>query len=480
MKKHVNVAVIGAGHAGLNAIKEIRKRTDDWVLINGGPLGTTCARVGCMPSKVAIHLADTYKMRDRLGRYGVSGGESLELDSPAAMEHVRDLRDTFVDLVLANTTDEMDPEHLIQGYAEFIDANRLRVGDQEITADAIVVATGARSVVPSGWRERFGDGILTVDEIFEQETLPRSVAVIGLGPIGLEIGQALHRLGVSVTGIDHGERISRIQDPSVNRAAVDIFRREFPLWLGEEARVERCDGGFRVRAGGQEVVVEKLFLALGRRANVDKLRLERLGVPLDERSVPAHHPKTLRVGRTSVYLAGDATGGIANLQHAAAQGRIAGWNAVHRGKRRWQAHTPMAIVFSEPNIARVGKPFDELNERRTLVAEQRFGPVGRALIMGQNRGLLRVYAERGSGRLLGAAMVGPRCEHLAHLLAWAIEQRMTVERALSMPFYHPVIEEALQDVLLELHAAMRKPRGVKAPAWLDPRRALSPPAVNRA
>ncbi len=468
MQKHVDVAVIGAGHAGLNAIKEVRKVTDNWVLINGGPLGTTCARIGCMPSKVAIQLADTYKMRDKLKGYGVSGGDALALDRPAALEHVRDLRDTFVDLVLANTTDEMDAEHLIQDYAELLDAHRLRVGEREISADAIVVATGARSVVPNAWRAEFADGILTADDIFEQEELPASVAVIGLGPIGLEIGQALHRLGVAVTGVDHGQRLSRIQDPAVNRAAVDIFQREFPLWFGDEPRVERCDGGFRVRAGERETVVEKLFLALGRQPSLERLRLDRLGVPVDDHGVPSYDPETLRVGRTSVYMAGDAAGGIANLQRAAAQGRIAGFNAVHRRKRRWLAKTPMAIVFSEPNIATVGMPWSDFDERRMAVAQQRFGPVGRALIMGQNRGLLRVYAARRSGRILGASMVGPRCEHLAHLLAWAIEEKMTVERALEMPFYHPVIEEALQDALLELKAELAKARPGWVSGWLNP------------
>jgi dihydrolipoamide dehydrogenase len=415
-------------------------------------------------------------MRDKLARYGVSGGEALQLDRPAALEHVRDLRDTFVDLVLANTTDEMDDEHLINGYAELLDPHRLTVGGRELTADAIVVATGARSVVPEAWREPFGDGILTVDNVFEQAELPASVAVIGLGPIGVEIGQALHRLGVSVTGIDHGQRVCRIQDPAVNRATADILAREFPLWLGDEPSVERCEGGFRVRAGAREVVVEKLFLALGRRANLEHLRLDRLGVPMDGHGVPAYDPATLRIGRTPVYLAGDAAGGVANLQRAAAQGRIAGWNAVHRRKRRWRAHTPMAIVFTEPNIACVGMDWGGFDARRMVVTEQRFGPVGRALIMGQNRGLLRVYAERASGRILGAAMVGPRCEHLAHLLAWAIEQRMTVERALAMPFYHPVIEEALQDALLELRAELAKTgrdtRRWWGSGWRSPRAAL--------
>ncbi len=466
MGKRVDVAVIGAGHAGLNAVKEIRKVTDDWVLINGGPLGTTCARIGCMPSKVAIHLADTYKTRDRFGRYGVSGGDALQLDRPAALEHVRDLRDTFVDLVLANTTDEMDAAHLIDGYAEVLDAHRLRVGGEEIHADAMIIATGARSVVPPTWAADFADGILTVDNVFEQTELPTSVAVIGLGPIGLEIGQALHRLGVAVTGFDHGERLSRIQDPAVNRAAVDIFRREFPLWLGHEPEISRCDGGFRVRAGGQEVVVEKLFLALGRHPNLQHLCLDRLGVPLGAHGVPAFDPQTLRVGRTQIYLAGDAAGGIANLQRAAAQGRIAGWNAVHRRKRRWQRLTTMAIVFSEPNIACVGLEWHDFDAQRMVVAQQRFGPVGRALIMGQNRGLMRVYAHRRTGRLLGAAMVGPRCEHLAHLLAWAIEQQLTVPQALAMPFYHPVIEEALQDALLELQAQLTMPPRPSVFGWL--------------
>ncbi|WPL18721.1 Mercuric reductase [Thiorhodovibrio winogradskyi] len=450
MEIHVDVAVIGAGHAGLNAVKEVRKITDRWVLINGGPLGTTCARIGCMPSKVAIHLAESYKARDRFSRYGVSGGEHLELDRAEAFEHVRDLRDTFVDLVLANTTDEMSEEQLIDGFAEFLSSGAVRVGERVVHAGAFIIATGARSVVPPVWKTAFGEGLLTVDTLFDQEALPESIAVIGLGPIGVEIGQALARLGIRVTGFDHGTRLARLTDPRVSEAAVDVIGREMPIHLGHEPRVEPVEGGFRVRAGAAEVQVEKLFLALGRQPNLSALKLERLGVALDERGIPIHDPHTLQLGQLPIYLAGDANGQIANLQRAAEQGRIAGYNATHRLPRRYRHKTPMSIIFSEPNIAFVGLRFAELDQSSTAVATQGFGPVGRALIMGQNRGLLRVYAAHQDGRLLGAEMVGPRCEHIAHLMAWAVETKMTVNQALEMPFYHPVIEEALQDALLEL------------------------------
>ena len=460
MTRSVEVAVIGAGHAGLNAIKEIRKLTDDYVLINGGELGTTCARFGCMPSKVAIHLAETFKQRDRFGRYGIEGGDGLALNQSTALEHVRDLRDTFVDLVLANTTDEMDDRHLLEGFAKFEDANTLTVDGRRIKTAKTIIATGAHSFVPSAWRADYGDGILTVDNLFDLESLPESVAVIGLGPIGIEIGQALHRMGVSVHGFEKGDRIARISDPAVSQATVETLRREFPISIGQAPLIDREEDGFRVRTEQLDARVEKLFVALGRKANIANLQLDRLGL-LNEPAELPFNPQTLQIGRLPLYLAGDATGGVASLQRAAEQGRIAGYNAVHSKPAKLREKTPMSIIFTEPNIAFVGTDWDSLDPQKVAVAQRRFGPNGRALIMGQNRGLLRVYANRRDQRLVGASMVGPRVEHLAHLLGWAVEERMTVERALEMPFYHPVIEEALQEALEDLRAELSKPRPVE-------------------
>ena len=452
MKRYVDVAVIGAGHAGLNAIKEIRKVTENYVLINGGQLGTTCARIGCMPSKVALHLAETYNHRKHYQKLGIKGAENMRLDIPEAMDRIRELRDMFVDLILANTTDDMG-EALIEGYAEFIDAQTLRVGDQSIHTNATVIATGARSFVPPEWRE-FGDGILTVEKFFEQETLPGSIAVLGLGPIGIELAQALHRLGVRVVGIERSDRIARIADPAINRVAINIIARDFPLWLGTGVSIERQGAGFRVQVGDRATDVEKLFVATGRQPNIDGLCLERLGVATGHQGVPLYNPYTMQLDQLPIYIAGDAAGGLGTLQKAADEGRIAGYNAARRYATKFRPKTQMSIVFCDPNVASVGALWSELGDGASAVGEVRFGPVGRAVITGRNRGILRIYADKESSRILGAAMVGAHCEHLAHLVAWAVEKEMTVTDALRMPYYHPVFEEAIQDALYELDRQM--------------------------
>jgi dihydrolipoamide dehydrogenase len=448
MERTVDVALIGAGSAGLYALAKVRRATKSFVLINGGDLGTTCARVGCMPSKVAIQVAKDFHSRHRLERYGVTGWDALEVDPSEAMEHVRDLRDIFVDRVISGSTDQMD-EEFIQGYAEFVEPNVLKVGGRVIRAKKIILATGSRPYVPSAWKA-FGDRVLTTDTLFEQEDLPPSIAVLGLGIIGVEMGQSLHRLGLNVTGIDKLTAIGGLQDPEVNKVAIETLGREFPMWLGYPATVERENGKLRVSAREHSVQVDKILASLGRVPNLDGMGIDKLGVELDERGVPKFNPHTMQVGDLPVFIAGDVTGDKAILHEAGDEGRIAGYNAVHNELVAFSRRVSLAITFTDPNIATVGTPWSELDQDQLATGEVRFGSVGRAIIIGKNRGLLRIYGDRSSGRILGASMIAPEGEHLAHLLALSIQQRLTVFDLLKMPFYHPVMEEALQAALYDL------------------------------
>jgi dihydrolipoamide dehydrogenase len=454
-ERTVDVAIIGSGTAGLNAMAQVRKAGKGFVLINGGEAGTTCARVGCMPSKALIQVAEDYHRRTHLGKYGIDGHEEMTLDIPEAMAHVQDLRDTFVDRVLTNSTDDMPEDLFIQDYARFLEPTLLQVGEQRIRAGAVVIATGSTPLVPAAWRE-LGDLILTTDTLFELEDLPRSVAVVGLGTIGLELGQSLHRLGVEVTGFDQQLHIGGTRDPEVNRAALEIMRKEFPIHLGATAEIDSDGDGLRVQAGEHVVSVERVLCSIGRVPNIGGLGLETLGVPLDARGLPEYDSRTMQVGDLPVFMAGDANGDRQILHEAGDEGRIAGFNAARGERRAFRRKTSLHINFCDPNICAVGARCDALDPDSTVVGQIRFAPVGRALIMGKNRGVLRVYADKADGRLRGAEMIGPKGEHLAHLICWSIEQGLTVGRLLRMPFYHPVIEEALQAALYDAYSKVEQ------------------------
>ena len=446
-ERYVDVAIIGSGTAGLNAMGQVRRAGKSFVLINGGEPGTTCARVGCMPSKALIQVADDLHAVGRLPRYGVTGGENPRPDGPRVLEHVRHIRDTLVDRVLSNSTDGMAADVFIQDYARLLEPTLIAVGDQRIRAGAVVIATGSRPLVPEAWRA-FGDRIVTSDDLFEQDDLPAAVAVIGLGVIGLELGQALRRLGVAVTGFDQLETLGGISDPEVLAQAREILGKELPLHLGQPATItEAKDGRLRVSAGEVSLVVDKVLCCIGRTPNVAGLGLECLGLPLDRRGLPPFDNRTMRIGDLPVYIAGDVDGVRPILHEAGDEGKIAGYNAARQGQTPFRRKTPLAIIFSDPNIIAVGARFSELDPATTVVGQIRMAPVGRALTMGKTQGLLRIYADRASGRLLGAEMIGPKGENLAHSICWCIELGLTVGQMLRLPFYHPVMEEALQAAL---------------------------------
>jgi dihydrolipoamide dehydrogenase len=449
-ERSVDVAILGAGTAGSHAMSQARRAGKSFVLINGGPMGTTCARVGCMPSKMVIQAAELFHHRHVLDELGIRGGQGLRPDIPTVLRRVRALRDDLVDGTIRSITKSLAADQLIEGYARLVAPDTIEVAGQRIRAGRIVLATGSRPIVPGPWKA-FGDRILTTDTLFEQEDLPRRMAVIGLGAIGLEMGQALARLGIEITGFDALDRIGGIADPVIAQTALEILREDFPMHLGQQASIEpvpdQGSGGLRVSAGAHAVVVDKLLVCIGRRPNVDELGLADIGAPLDERGRPRIDPHTMQLGDLPIFVAGDATGD-ALMQHVAAdEGRVAGFHAGRGTHERFQPKTPLGIVFTDPNIVSVGARLPDLEKTpgqgAIAIGEFDFESQGRARIMARSRGRLRLYAERATGRLLGASMCAPGGEHLGHLLAWSIQQQLTVFDLQRMPYYHPTLEEGL-------------------------------------
>ncbi|MBE7423161.1 MAG: dihydrolipoyl dehydrogenase [Zoogloeaceae bacterium] len=450
MNEPFDVVIVGAGSAGLAALREVRKRTPNFLLVNDGAWGTTCARVGCMPSKVLIEAANAYHRRSTFEEFGIRGAAHLSVDLPAVLRRVRRLRDGFVSGTLA-ATDNLG-ERAVAGRARLTGPGRLEVNGREIVARSIVLATGSSPVVPPAWRS-LGDRLFTTDTLFELESLPSRIAVVGLGAIGVEMAQALARLGINVTAFGRGH-LGGLSDPKVSAAATALLGGEFALHLGAEAEVALIDGNLRVRAGTTEATVDAVLAALGRRPNLAGLVLETLGVALDARGLPPVDPNTLQVADLPIFLAGDANGQVPLLHEAADEGHIAGLNAVRLARGEAPAcfarRTPLSIVFAEPNIAVVGRRHRELAGTPLIEGEISFARQGRARAGQRNHGLMRLYAEPETGKLLGAEMCAPAAEHMAHLLALALDRGMTVRELLRLPFYHPVLEEGLRSALREL------------------------------
>lgn len=455
MARKARIVILGAGTAGLTALKEAQRYTDEVLLINDGPYGTTCARVGCMPSKALIEVAHAYAQRKWLGGVGVRGTSELDVDLAAVMAHVRTLRDRFT--AGAIRLAESPGERSIRGKPRFLDAQTLEVNGERIHADAVIIATGTRPIVPEPWRAA-GDRLVTSDTIFEMVSPGHRVGVVGLGPIGVEMGQAFAMLGCEVHAFTQGSTIAALSDPDVNASLLDVLGEQMAITTGATVEVRTDKNDVVLDDGTDATHVDWVLASLGRRPNIEGLALDTLGVELDARGVPVFDPATLRLAGLPIYLVGDVNGLKPLMHEAADEGRIAAHHALHPHSDCLARRAPMGIVFTEPGAARVGLAHHELPESGVVVGRSDYSRQARALMAGRNAGLLHLYADARDGRILGAELVAPDAEHLTHLLAWSIQQDMTVSQMLQMPLYHPTVEEGLRPALQEARRELGQKR----------------------
>jgi dihydrolipoamide dehydrogenase len=264
---------------------------------------------------------------------------------------------------------------------------------------------------------------------------------------------------VALFGI--GGAVGPFTDPAVRDYAARTFASELALDAdARDVHVERDGDTVRIThrtAAGARItdVFDYVIAATGRIPNVRTLGLEHANVELDARGLPKFDRRTLQIEKSPLFIAGDANADVPLLHEAADEGRIAGENAarfprVVPGVRR----SPLAVVFSDPQLATVGSRFADLEPGSFVTGRVSFEDQGRSRVMLRNRGLLHVYADRATGRLLGAELLGPDAEHLAHLLAWAHQLELTVHETLELPFYHPVVEEGLRTALRDAQAQL--------------------------
>lgn len=458
-KLSCDVAVIGAGTAGLAAERAARKAGARTLLIDDGFRGTLCANTGCMPSKLLIAAAQAHADLDRARVMGIDVPEA-RVDGRRVMARLRQERDRFVSAT-KSSYDDLPADVPVRAKARFLSPSRLQLDDgRQVDAAAVVIATGASPVIPPPYRALSGR-VLTNESVFELEDLPDSLAVVGAGPLGAELAQAFARLGVRVSLFDTGDRLAKVRCDRVHDALLRLYGKDLTLRLGCDATPSDHQGGIRMSWSGGEEDFAAVLVATGRKPAVERLDLDAAGVTLDDHGVPVFDRSTMQCGTSPIFLAGDADADAPVLHEASLEGAMAGANAARYPDVTRSDRPPLfTITFTDPPVAAIAAAPEDC----ALNAHADYGNQGRARVEARAGGLARIGADA-SGRLIGADLAIPGGDHIAHLLLAAIMEGKTAADVLSMPFYHPTFEEGLRPAM----------RDICRQASLQPRTDANPP-----
>jgi dihydrolipoamide dehydrogenase len=450
--REVEYVILGVGTAGLGAFSRIRKQTDSLLLIQHGPYGTTCARVGCMPSKMLIAAGDLAHAIDHGAYFGIEG--QYQVNGKRVFERLKqDREEKFVGSVLTYV-DSIPDRFKIEGKATFVDPHTIDVdGRLRIKAKKIILACGSTPYLSPVF-EPLRDELDTSDTIFELDDLPKSLAVVGLGVIALELGQAFHRLGVETTLYGRSGRIGSFTHPDMQREVMQTLRQELDIIpQGNFTKATKVADGFDLTyvTGEGETITktyERVLVASGRISNLRGMNLEKSGLVLNSNGLPEYDPLTMQCGDAPVFIAGDATEDQPLWHEAYLEGRIAANSAIHFPQRKeGKRTTSLGIYFTDPQMALVGADYSSLDAKQIVIGRARMGQGPRHEIYNDHRGMIQVYAAKGDGSLLGAEIFGRGAEHMAQTLALALEHEMTVDEILKMPVYHPSLEEVMKGAL---------------------------------
>jgi mercuric reductase len=412
-----DLIVLGSGSAAFAAAIRARDLGRRVLLVEQGTIGGTCVNVGCVPSKSL--LADSEQAR-------LAGAPVLADAVTRKAALVGQLRqDKYIGLL-----GEYGIEFR-EGRAELAGPHRVALDGGTLTAGAILVATGARPAVPPipGLVEA---GYLTSTSALEITEAPRRLAVIGANAVGLELGQAFGNFGSEVTFLEIA-RVTPFEEPEVSEAIRAVLEDEGHTVM-EEARTERVrsEGGEKVLAGTHcgepfELGVDEILVATSRVPNTGDLGLERVGVETDRRGAVVVDERQ-RTSVPSIFAAGDVTSQPQFVYVAAAGGAAAAENALGSGEERLDFAALPRIIFTKPTIAAAGLTEAQAREAGFGVETRvlALDAIPRALVNGDTRGLVKLVAEAGSGRLLGASMVAEGAGEAIQSAVLAIERGMTV------------------------------------------------------
>ncbi len=427
-----DVVVIGAGTAGMTAARLTTEAGNRVAMIEAERVGGECLYTGCVPSKAYIETAKIYHHMCHAADFGLVA-DHLAVDFPKVVARKNAVIAEIARGENATVYRKLGMD-VIEGQARFLSADTLDVDGRQITAKQVVIATGSEENVPPipGLKEA---GYLTNIEVLqEMDALPRSVVVLGGGPIGCEFAQMFTRFGVPTTIIGRNRRLLPKEDPEMSALIEDILVREgVVVHTGSEALRVEIAGDEKIitaKRGEEEfrVTASAIVVSVGRKPRVSSLDLAAAGVTVTAKGVTVN--ESLQTNVPTIWAAGDVTGLYQFTHVAEYQGRLVGENISKPGKKPKTKKADYRVVpwatFTDPEVARVGLTEEEARTQygdKVEVLRWPWNRVDRALTMGETEGLIKVILAPkaitkmlGGGAIVGAHIIGPHAGDVLHEL----------------------------------------------------------------
>jgi len=465
--KRVDLVVIGSGPGGYVAAIRAAQRGATVAIVEKEALGGVCLNRGCIPTKVLVRAAELYHDVQRAGENGIhTDGCRLEMARILARKNeiVTKLRSGVESLLKANAVE------VLHGCGKVVDRGLVETvnsdGRQQMQCDSIIVATGSEPASIPGL-ERDGVRVLDSTDVLELDEVPESLVIIGGGYIGLEFASIFSSFGTKVTVIEMLPELLSGQDKEISKRLRGYMKAR-GVDIHTDTRFEElraiADNELEITASGKKaalkLVAEKALVAVGRKLNSNGVFADAMQVSREKGAIVVN--EKLETSVPGIYAIGDVTGKMLLAHVASAQALVAAAN-VTGGNETIDYKAVPASVFSSPEIASVGLTEDEARERGINVKIGRFpfSASGRALILGQTEGFVKLVLDADTGELLGGHVIGPDASHLIAEIALAINAECTVEEIAHTIHVHPTLSEtwmeAAEDALgFPVHQAPKR------------------------
>ncbi|MGH8048118.1 MAG: dihydrolipoyl dehydrogenase family protein [Chthoniobacterales bacterium] len=446
-------AIIGGGSAGYAAARTATALGLKTVIVEGGrEVGGLCILRGCMPSKTLIESANRMLTLRRAEEFGLRAG-GLEAHADEIVARKRKLIGGFADYRREEL--ESGKFDFIRGRARFTDPHTIEIEwpdtqPRTLRAKSFLIATGSVVNQPEipGLPEC---GAITSDEALELQVLPKSLVVLGAGPVALELAHYFSALGTEVTVLQRGSQILTGSDPDLAEALEKALRERMAIFTKTKVTAIECDArGKRVtfEHGGKSLTVEcaQILNALGRHPDLDGLGLDAAKVEQTHGNVGTNARQ--QTSQPHIFAAGDCCGPYQIVHIAVQQGEIAARNAARILKNDVALESSdyrlkLYVVFTEPQLAMVGLSEAEARERGIAyrTAKYPFDDHGKSLVMGETHGFVKLIADAKTREILGGSVVGPHASDLIHEIVVAMNFRTTAAQLAAIPHYHPTLSE---------------------------------------